>query len=517
MSTNSYDTPDSPQQHSNKSLSAHRDVKSTDSRVDQLRVEEGTLIKGLRYEDLNLYEKKSILINKEFDRQNAESGFWGLGRYQWCVFFLCGFGYFLDLCWAQAFGLIAGALQAELGVPNNQIGNLFTAFAAGLTVGALFWGLSVDIIGRRWCFNLTCIISSVFGLIFAGPSNFNGLCFIASMIGFGVGGNIPIDATITLEFLPTNRRFLLAALSFFQPVGVVVASVIGFGLIPNNSCDTALPARYLFIVLGCITLAVFLLRFVVFRFQESPKFLLAKGRDEEAIDVVHHIAAFNRAPAPLLTIEDFRALDASMKDTTSTSSSGLDASAQDQPHKTVVQRFLGELKHLKGLFRSKRMIWLFASMAVAYMALFWSFSIAGGEKGISTEVSLRQTYLNYIYVYLPGTVATLMAAGMLEIPKLGRNLAAFVGFNAMEYFFQSAYAAALYAYTPEAFPAPIRGSACGILSTLGRLSSTVAPIAAQSIFNPASNGVLYMAGGGAFLSAVAIITLPFDTRGKHTF
>lgn len=63
MSTNSYDTPDSPQQHSNKSLSAHRDVKSTDSRLDQLRVEESTLIKGLRYEDLNLYEKKSILVS----------------------------------------------------------------------------------------------------------------------------------------------------------------------------------------------------------------------------------------------------------------------------------------------------------------------------------------------------------------------------------------------------------------------------------------------------------------------
>jgi len=36
------------------------------------------------------------------------------------------------------------------------------------------------------------------------------------MLGFGVGGNIPIDATITLEFLPKNRRFLLAALSSFQ-------------------------------------------------------------------------------------------------------------------------------------------------------------------------------------------------------------------------------------------------------------------------------------------------------------
>jgi hypothetical protein len=36
------------------------------------------------------------------------------------------------------------------------------------------------------------------------------------MLGFGVGGNIPIDATIVIEFLPKNRRFLLAALSTFQ-------------------------------------------------------------------------------------------------------------------------------------------------------------------------------------------------------------------------------------------------------------------------------------------------------------
>ena len=91
------------------------------------------------------------------------------------------------------------------------------------------------------------------------------------------------------------------------------------------------------------------------------------------------------------------------------------------------------------------------------------------------------------------------------------SLPAFVGFNAMEYFFQSAFAAALYAFTPEAFPAPVRGSASGMLSTLGRLSSTVAPIAAQSIFNPKSNGVLYMAGGGAMLSALAILTLPCES------
>lgn len=98
--------------------------------------------------------------------------------------------YFLDLCWAQAFGLVIGPLQAELGVAENHVGDLSAAFSAGLCVGAFSWGLLCDIIGRKWCFNLTCLIASVFGLIFAGPSNYNGLCFITACIGVGVGGNM---------------------------------------------------------------------------------------------------------------------------------------------------------------------------------------------------------------------------------------------------------------------------------------------------------------------------------------
>ena len=46
----------------------------------------------------------------------------------------------------------------------------------------------------------------------------------------------------------------------------------------------------------------------MFNFHESPKFLLAIGKDQEAIDVVHKIAAFNRQPAPQLSIKTFEAL-----------------------------------------------------------------------------------------------------------------------------------------------------------------------------------------------------------------
>lgn len=39
-----------------------------------------------------------MLINREFDLM-------GVGRYQKCIWVLCGFGYLLDLVWAQAFSL----------------------------------------------------------------------------------------------------------------------------------------------------------------------------------------------------------------------------------------------------------------------------------------------------------------------------------------------------------------------------------------------------------------------------
>lgn len=84
-------------------------------------------------QSLSIYEKKALLVTRELDEQ-------GMGRYQWMVFFLCGFGYLLDLLWAQAFGLVVTPMQKEFGFDDTQLGNIFTAFSIGLTAGAFIWG-----------------------------------------------------------------------------------------------------------------------------------------------------------------------------------------------------------------------------------------------------------------------------------------------------------------------------------------------------------------------------------------
>lgn len=113
------------------------------------------------------------------------------------------------------------------------------------------------------------------------------------------------------------------------------------------------------IVLGVMTLTVFFLRYFVFSFYESPKFLLGRGKEAEAIAVLHKIAKYNKAPPPTLTIEQFHEIDEIMGTSPPTFAA-----------KNVIGSFFASFKHLKGLFTNKLQLFIFILMTIAYMVGF---------------------------------------------------------------------------------------------------------------------------------------------------
>lgn len=56
--------------------------------------------------------------------------------------------------------------------------------------------------------------------------------------GFGVGGNLPVDGALFLEFLPGSHQYLLTLLSLWWAVGQVVASLISWAFLARWGCPT---------------------------------------------------------------------------------------------------------------------------------------------------------------------------------------------------------------------------------------------------------------------------------------
>lgn len=76
---------------------------------------------------------------------------------------------------------------------------------------------------------------------------------------------------------------------------------IAWPLISNFSCASALDCprasnqgwRYFTYTVGGLVMVLFVLRFFVFHLYESPRYLVGRGRDAEAVDVLHRVAAYN--------------------------------------------------------------------------------------------------------------------------------------------------------------------------------------------------------------------------------
>ncbi|OBZ68970.1 putative MFS-type transporter PB1E7.08c [Grifola frondosa] len=222
-------------------------------------------VEGLGFEATNEYDGRTPL-DKTIDRI-------GMGSYQWILLSLCGFGWMADNMWLQAVAIALPRVQQHFAVRDSYIGTLSSSMFGGMMLGAIGWGTCSDLMGRTMAFNATLFLTSVFGIIASLANSFVYLCISLFLLGSAIGGSMPTDGTLLLEHMPNGKQYLVTALSIFSP------SNVGW--------------KYLLIVLGLITLSMFLARMVFFRLHESPRFLVHAGRPQEALESLQLISRFN--------------------------------------------------------------------------------------------------------------------------------------------------------------------------------------------------------------------------------
>lgn len=127
---------------------------------------------------------------------------------------------------------------------------------------------------------------------------------------------------------------------------------------------------------------LWILRFFVFHLHESPKYLMGRGRDEEAVEVMKRVAIFNQREDMVerLTANHLRragvlAGGKSEKD---------DGADMDTSVLGVIKRKAREVfgaQHLKGLFHTRKMVW-----NTSLLILIW------GESTFSSLTSNALTF-----------------------------------------------------------------------------------------------------------------------------
>ena len=78
----------------------------------------------------------------------------------------------------------------------------------------------------RWIFNITLFIGAIFGIAMGGSLSFAALASLAAVSSVGVGGNIPVDATVFLGLsfpvflVPPNQtyRYVIRFYACFSPI-----------------------------------------------------------------------------------------------------------------------------------------------------------------------------------------------------------------------------------------------------------------------------------------------------------
>lgn len=199
------------------------------------------------------------------------------------VFFIIMMAYFCEQMDNWNFGFIAPALMHTWGLQMSDIGVVTLWYFIGMTAGGFFGGVISDFIGRRKTFLISIATFSFFSVLNGFTDNFHVFVIARSMTGFGVFCLMVCSQAYIAEMAPAESRGKWQNL----------VAAVGFSAVPviGVMCRAIIPLaeeawRYIFYFGGVGLIAFFVgLRYL----KESPRWLVARGRLEEAEQVVFEI------------------------------------------------------------------------------------------------------------------------------------------------------------------------------------------------------------------------------------
>ena len=393
-------------------------------------------------------------------------------------------------------------LTCEASLLRSIVGSIYML---GLLFGSVFFGVISDKLGRMTALMLAVLFVVVSAFLGAVIPTLGGYGFFRFITGMGGMGCLMVTFVLAVEYV---------GFKYTMMIGIVIQ--IPFALGEFLLGVEALYIRDWFTLQLVAYLPWAILLGLWFIIPESPRWLIAVGRYEEAITIVNRAANVNNATVPRGLLDVTMASE--KEDCTQ-----LEPINDNKPSfkDLFMPRFMA--------FRTLNMFYQWFAVTMCYYGLTFASVSLGGDPhtnyllGVSIEIPAymfcilvinclgRRPILSFCQAI--AGISCIISGFLCDEVEENRSLIpAQQFFSLVGKFIASANFALIYVYTAELFPTIIRNSAIGACSCVARVGAILALLLQElsAFYRPAPMVIL---GTVALVAGVMALYLP-ETAGN---
>ncbi|KAI9322240.1 general substrate transporter [Dichotomocladium elegans] len=227
--------------------------------------------------------------------------------YSWRIYVVCLFAAIGGLCFGYDTGVLGSILtmkhfkqtmKGRLFLTPLEQGTLTGLLLAGCFVGALFAGQAAEIFSRKRTIMIGCAVFVLGAALQTGTNGYAMMVTGRAIAGVGIGTLSMVVPLYQSELAPKDIRGRLISLQQLMiTVGIMLAFWVDVG---TEKYDSDAQWR---VPLGIQMFPAVVLGIGCIFLPYSPRWLMAKGREEEALDVLAMLHGNGDRSAPLVVSE----------------------------------------------------------------------------------------------------------------------------------------------------------------------------------------------------------------------